>query len=248
MTMGTDKHVTAAFILPHTLTVARSGSGTGTVTSSPAGIQCGATCAAAYDQAASVTLTATPAAGSRLAGWSGSGCSGAGTCTVAMAAERSVTATFVAVRSLTVAVTGSGRVSSAPAGIDCGGTCTAHYDDGTPITLTATAAPGFHFAGWSGDCAGTAPCTLTMSGDRTATATFAANAQPVMCHVPKVRGERLAAAESAIARAKCRVGAIKKAYSARVRTGRVISQAPAAGAVVPQGTKVTLKVSKGKKR
>jgi hypothetical protein len=70
-------------------------SGTGTVTSSPAGISCGTTCSATFSSGQSVTLTATPAAGWRFQGWSGA-CTGTTTCTVAMSTARNVTATFVA--------------------------------------------------------------------------------------------------------------------------------------------------------
>lgn len=74
-----------------TLTVSKSG--TGTVTSSPAGINCGATCSASYNSGTSVTLTATAAAGSTFTGWSGA-CTGTGSCIVTMSAAKSVTATF----------------------------------------------------------------------------------------------------------------------------------------------------------
>lgn len=73
----------------YTLTV--STSGTGTVTSSPAGIDCGATCS--FSTCQTVTLTATPGTCLALTGWSGA-CSGTGTCTVAMDAAKAVTATF----------------------------------------------------------------------------------------------------------------------------------------------------------
>ncbi|MEI6206552.1 MAG: VCBS repeat-containing protein [Desulfuromonadales bacterium] len=77
----------------YALSVAKSGTGSGTVTSSPAGISCGATCSANYASGTSVTLTAAPASGSTFGGWSGA-CSGSGTCTVAMSSAKSVTATF----------------------------------------------------------------------------------------------------------------------------------------------------------
>ena len=76
-----------------TLTVATSGNGSGTVGSSPAGINCGATCSHTYATGTGVTLTATPESGSVFSGWSGA-CSGTGACNVTMSQARSVTATF----------------------------------------------------------------------------------------------------------------------------------------------------------
>ena len=79
---------------PFSLTVARAGTGGGSVQSSPAGIDCGAACSGVFDDATELTLTATPAAGSSFAGWSGGGCSGTGGCAVTMSADQTVTATF----------------------------------------------------------------------------------------------------------------------------------------------------------
>ena len=87
-------NVTYSTQTAQTLTVSKTGTGTGSVTSSPAGIACGATCAASFTFGTSVTLSATPAAGSSFAGWSGSGCTGTGTCVLAMSAARSVAAQF----------------------------------------------------------------------------------------------------------------------------------------------------------
>ena len=77
-----------------TLTVSTAGNGSGTVTSAPAGINCGSTCSTAYAPNTSVTLTAHPAAGSSFAGWSGAGCSGTGPCVVNLDASQTTTATF----------------------------------------------------------------------------------------------------------------------------------------------------------
>src|SRR5262249_2610678 len=57
--------------IPGTLTLSRSGSGGGTVTSSPGGLDCGSTCTAAFDTGQTVALTATPDPGATFAGWSG---------------------------------------------------------------------------------------------------------------------------------------------------------------------------------
>jgi hypothetical protein len=76
------------------LNVNKTGTGSGTVTSSPAGIDCGATCSASFDYNTSVTLTATATTGSTFTGWSGSGCSDTGICTVNMDAAKSVSANF----------------------------------------------------------------------------------------------------------------------------------------------------------
>jgi uncharacterized repeat protein (TIGR02543 family) len=65
-----------------------------------------------------------------------------------------------------------GTVTSAPNGfnstaINCGAACSALYDTGTTVTLTATPATGYTFTAWSGACSGTAPtCTLTMADDQ----------------------------------------------------------------------------------
>jgi predicted phage tail protein len=75
------------------VTVTKAGSGTGTVTSNPTGITCGADCSESYPGGTVVTLTATPASGSTFGGWSGA-CSGTSTCTVTGNTSISVTASF----------------------------------------------------------------------------------------------------------------------------------------------------------
>ena len=72
--------------------------------------------------------------------------------------------------------TGAGAVGSSPPGIECGAACSSQFDDGASVALTPKPVAGSGFAGWSGDCTGGASCALTMSADRTVTATF--NAVP----------------------------------------------------------------------
>ena len=154
------------------LTVTRAGAGTGTVTSSPAGINCGPTCSASFTTGTVVTLTAAPTGGSTFSGWSGA-CSGTGTCAVTMSQARAVTATFaLPTFALTVTKAGAGTVTSNPAGINCGATCSASFANGTAVTLTAAPTAGSTFTGWSGACTGTGNCSVTMSAARAVTATF----------------------------------------------------------------------------
>ena len=74
--------------------ITKTGTGSGTVTSSPAGIDCGSTCSYGFSEDSLVTLSAAPTSPSIFTGWSGAGCSGTGICTVAMNASKSVTAEF----------------------------------------------------------------------------------------------------------------------------------------------------------
>jgi hypothetical protein len=156
-----------------TLTVQKGGSGIGSIVSTPAGINCGSDCTEAYNSGTVVTLTATPVSGSTFEGWSGA-CSGAGQCSVTMDADKTVTATFNQQQytlMVTKAGTGSGTVTSSPAGINCGDDCSETYDQGTSVTLTATPASGSTFEGWSGD----ADCSdgvVLMNVNKTCTATF----------------------------------------------------------------------------
>jgi PKD repeat protein len=181
VTMDQSHSVTATFAAKaFNLAVPKMGSGSGVVMSSPAGIGCGDICQASFDASTVVTLTATPDASSIFIGWSGD-CSGTGGCQVAMDRFRSVTATFAA-EAFTLTVsrvgTGSGAVTSSPAGIGCGDGCQASFGAGTAVTLTATPAAGSLFTGWTGDCSGTGGCQLTMDQARSVTATFALNAPP----------------------------------------------------------------------
>ncbi|HQR18044.1 MAG TPA: DUF4214 domain-containing protein [Gemmatimonadales bacterium] len=92
---GSFTSTTAGFTLQeYTLTVAKAGSGSGTVTSNPVGINCGATCSFPFGDATVVSLTPTADAGSVFAGWSGA-CTGTGACSLTMSQARSVTANYV---------------------------------------------------------------------------------------------------------------------------------------------------------
>ncbi|HEY3208959.1 MAG TPA: PKD domain-containing protein [Actinomycetota bacterium] len=165
---------------PYYLTVSTDGTGSGEVSSSPAGISCGYSCEASFTAGTAITLTATPDAYSIFTGWLGD-CSGTGSCQVTIDQARSVTATF-ALKAFDLTVSkqgaGSGQVSSSPAGISCGDSCQASFTAGTAVTLTATPDASSIFTGWSGDCSGTDTCQVTVDQARSVTATFALNAPP----------------------------------------------------------------------
>ena len=96
VTMNAAASVTARFDLKRfALMVRRSGLGSGTVTSSPSGIVCGADCSQSYVTNTTVTLTARPALGSIFIGWSGCDAVSGARCMVTMRADRSVTASFL---------------------------------------------------------------------------------------------------------------------------------------------------------
>jgi hypothetical protein len=159
------------------LSVSKDGTGSGVVSSSPAGISCGNACFEIVDAGGSVGLTATPDASSVFAGWSGD-CWGTGVCEVTMDQARSVIAIFRPKQfTLTVATagTGGGLVYMSPGSTGCR-SCQQGFDIGTSVTLTPAPDASSVFTGWSGDCSGGGACQVTMDRVRSVTATFAAKA------------------------------------------------------------------------
>jgi Raf kinase inhibitor-like YbhB/YbcL family protein len=73
---------------------------------------------------------------------------------------------------ITVTVSGSGKIISKAGDIDCAKSCQKTYDFNTPVILTALPDVPKVFFGWSGDCTGTNVCSLTMNGNKNVTATF----------------------------------------------------------------------------
>ncbi|MGC2422967.1 MAG: DUF1566 domain-containing protein [Nitrospirota bacterium] len=152
-----------------TLTVNKAGNGMGQVTSSPSGINCGASCTtdqASFNANAAVVLTAAPSSGSVFEGWSGDATGSDSSITITMSSGKTVTATFVSSYALTVSASpaGAGSVTLSPQG---------PYTPGTQVTLTAVPVTGAQFIEWSGDATGSTPnLTVTMTKDMTITANF----------------------------------------------------------------------------
>ncbi len=156
---------------PVTYQLTVKATGNGTITSSPAGINCPATCSATFNQSTQVTLTATPAANSFFGGWSGA-CTGTSACTVTVNASASVNATFNPGYGLTVAVSGTGSVTSSPAGINCPATCSGAFPQNATVTLNETPGATNAFSAWSGACTGSGACSVTLNASTSVTATF----------------------------------------------------------------------------
>ncbi|HEX7003949.1 MAG TPA: hypothetical protein VF168_07165 [Trueperaceae bacterium] len=153
-----------------TLSVDRTGSGS---VSGP-GIECPNDCSVDVTMGESVTLTADPASGWDFERWDGGSCGTNSTCTVQMNEDQEVTAVFRQRFLLATTVVGQGTVTSSPGGIDCGPdeTCEATFSAGTPVTLTPNEASGWEFVGWSSPCADVVNCKITLTEDRSVTATF----------------------------------------------------------------------------
>ena len=141
LTAGAPINLEVTLVRLFTVTVQKQGNGSGTVTSSPAGIDCGGTCSGQFQQGVTVSLNAAAAPGSAFAGWSGA-CSGTGPCSVTNNAT--VTASFivaVATNQLSVAKAGngSGTVTSNPSGISCGAVCASQFPTGSSCRARSSA-------------------------------------------------------------------------------------------------------------
>lgn len=104
-------------------------------------------------------------------------------------------------------------------------------------TITAAAVDG----------AGAAPqAQLTVVYQPPAPASLPPTPFVAKCHVPRVKGMKLRAAEKALRKANCRVGKVKHVSSRKLSRGRVTSTTPRAGRRLPAGHKIALVVSKGR--
>ena len=164
--MSANTSATASFATLYD--VSASATGPGSVTLDPPG--------GTYPAGTVVTVSAAPDASAAFTGFGGDL---SGTVTpqpLTVDADKTVSASFVAVYTLATSVTGVGHINLDPAG--------GSYTAGTLVTVTAVSDnAGFTFTGWSGDLSGSVnPTTLLMDGDKTVTAGFQSSA-PTACGI-----------------------------------------------------------------
>jgi uncharacterized repeat protein (TIGR02543 family) len=153
------------------LTIAKTGEGT--ITSNPAGIECGSECKAEFNEGSSVELTASPASGYAFNSWAGCTEHVGLTCKVTMSKALTVKASFIATPSLTIEKAGSGQGKASATGISCDENCseaTSAIKTGTSVTVKVASAKGSEAASFEGGtgsasgCSG-ASCTFTISAN-----------------------------------------------------------------------------------
>ncbi len=192
VTMSAAKSVIAHFAVAHKLTVAIL-----TDVGGPGGSTDPAVGDHWYKAGTVVSVTATANTGYHFAVWSGGTCSGTdpNVCSATMNADRTVEANFaidLVALGVTFPGTGSGTVTSAPAGISCSSApCSSSFAYNSSVTLTAAPTlPGSVFTGWGGDCTGSSStCSLTMTVTRNVTATFTADSTPPSVTIEKAAGQ-----------------------------------------------------------
>lgn len=177
--MNSDKKCVAVFDKV-VVAVIKSGEGKGTIISNPTGINCGDTCYGIFNEGSSITLQATPDSISAFKIWLGDceSCGNNPICTITANNDKACIAYFVRskyILSISKSGTGTGTITSNPAGISCGTICSANFDPNTSVTLTATPDAGSTFGGWGGDCQScgmSSQCPITMDSDKSCYAIF----------------------------------------------------------------------------
>jgi|GEM_PF-3626897 len=158
------------------LTVTKSGSATGMVSSTPFGVDCGGTCSALMG--GTVVLSAVPDVPSTIT-WTGCDSinGAADQCTVAMTSARSVNVQFeVIIPEFNLTVTksgsGSGSVTSNPSGIDCGATCSALLGGSVVLSAVPDVPSTITWSGCDSINGAGDQCTVSMNADRTVAVAF----------------------------------------------------------------------------
>jgi hypothetical protein len=173
----------------HLLTVSVNGSGT--VTSSPDGIDCGDSCSAEFSDGTAVVLTPTPAPGATFSGWSGGGCSGTGGCSIALSANTTVTAGFTPTPSAPT-ITGFSPDGGGPhATVTLTGTNLTYTKSvklhGEAVPFTVVSATTITFTVPADAVTGSISVTTT-SGTATSAGTFTVDAPPTIASLDLTSG------------------------------------------------------------
>ncbi len=245
---GANKSATVGFFAGKALSVALDGNGGGAVTSS-SGIACNraasvntGTCSQTLSFGASVTLTATGDAQSDFVGWSGACVGQSPNCTVLLTQVRAATASFSRKTfPLTMTLAGSGNGTVTVNGVvECSRsvvqqgavTCVKSYDIGTAVSIVVTPGVQTDFNGNSGDCFGTATCTLVLNAARSVTSAFVGRG-PQTLTIASLGG----AVGSGVVRSTESTPLIDCAINNGVPSG------PKCSATVPAGTAITLRAT-----
>jgi hypothetical protein len=170
-----DGEVDISYVAPgHALTVQRTGSGSGTVTSSPAGIDCGTSCSASFHDGAVVTLAAGAHSGSTFVGWSGSDCARTGACQVTMSSDEAVIARFVHKPDAQIrlgsdsAYIGAGVYNTSASGQTRTGRASHGHTETFDIAIrnAGTATASFTLKGWGGGSGSNVTYLAGLTGSR----------------------------------------------------------------------------------
>jgi hypothetical protein len=159
--------------------------GEGVIATANGRISCGTRCSARFARGARITLTATPGRFFAFERWTGRCVGTAPKCIVFLDQATSIRAVFARKQArVAVAVSGPGKVLSAPSEISCGSSasdCAGVFPQGVPVTLTPAAAEEARFGVWGGACRqdGSAPCQLVLDGDIEVTAAFRPNLRSI---------------------------------------------------------------------
>lgn len=151
--------LTYPFGTTYNLTTTASPTAGGSIALSPSG--------GSYSSGTTVTATAVANSGYTFSGWSGALTGSANPGTIAMNANKTLTATFTPITTyaLTITAPTNGTITASPVG--------PNYASGTTVTLTATPGSGYQLSSWGGALSGSnSPTTLVMNGNKTVSATF----------------------------------------------------------------------------
>ncbi len=134
-----------------------------------------------YAPGTTLSFSAAANDGFVFSGWTGDTAASANPLSMTLDANRSITANFTPAWNLSVSTVGQGTVAVSPSA-DA-------YVDGTQVSLTATAAPGWRFSSWSGALSGAVnPSSLIMHSSQGVVANFVAETPPTVSIVSPAGG------------------------------------------------------------